>query len=314
MTDASRVPAVQGQERTGVGVAAILGAALCTSLSGVLIRSVEEADGWQILFWRSIACIATMLVFILWRHGAKSGDAFLRIGRTGLWLALCQASAFIFFIFAMLQTTVANVAFTVGMAPLFAALLAWLLLRERITGRTTILIALSLVGIGLMFGDGVAAGTLAGNVLALATCLFYSATIVLLRGGRRVDMIPAVTIAAALSCIPAAILAPSGLAIGGRDVILIGVMGVVQLALQYILFTVGVRHLPAAQAALIGRAAVVMTPLWAWLGVGEVPSALSLAGGGFVLLAVMGQGFIALLRSRKGAADRQRQPSFDQPS
>ncbi len=149
-----------------------------------------------------------------------------------------------------------------------------------------------------MFGDGMTTGGPTGNLLAFATCLFYSTTIVLLRGGRRVDMIPAVTVAALWSCIVAAAVAPVGLTVGAQDLAFIALMGVVQLAFQYIFFTTGVRHIPAAQAALIGRATVVLTPLWAWLGVGEVPSGLTLAGGALVLVAVLGQGLGAFRAAR----------------
>lgn len=291
-----------GAERTGLGVSAILAAALCTSLSGILVRLTENADGWQILFWRSVFCIATLLIYLGWRHGARIGDRFLSIGRTGLLCSLTLGSSFITFIFALTSTTVANVAFTIGMAPIFAALLGWIFLRERVALRTVGFIALSLGGIALMFSDGLATGGLSGNILALVTCLFYSATIVLLRGGRRVDMVPAVTIAAFWSCLVAAALAPAGLSIGLYDMGVIGFMGVVQLAFQYIFFTAGVRHMPAAQAALLGRATVVLTPFWAWLGVGELPSLLTLAGGGLVLSAVLGQGLTALWLTRARAA------------
>jgi drug/metabolite transporter (DMT)-like permease len=285
-------------ERTGLGVAAVLAAALCTSLSGILVRLVEGADGWQILFWRSVFCIGTLLIYLSWRHGARIGDRFLSIGWTGLLCSVTLGSSFITFIFALTSTTVANVAFTVGMAPVFAALLAWIFLRERVAARTIGFIALSLGGVALMFGDGLATGGLSGNVLALVTCLFYSGTIVMLRGGRRVDMIPAVTIAAFWSCVVGAFVAPEGLGISRYDMGIIAVMGVVQLAFQYIFFTAGVRHMPAAQAALLGRATVILTPFWAWLGVGEVPSLLTLAGGGLVLAAVLGQGLSALWLSR----------------
>jgi drug/metabolite transporter (DMT)-like permease len=285
-------------EQTSLGVSAVLAAALCTSLSGILVRLVEDADGWQILFWRSVFCIATLMIYLGWRHGARIGDRFLSIGRTGLLCSLTLGASFITFILALTSTTVANVAFTVGMAPVFAALLAWIFLRERVALRTVGFIGLSLGGIVLMFSDGMATGGLSGNILALVTCLFYSGTIVLLRGGRRVDMIPAVTIAAFWSCLVAAFVAPEGLGIGGRDMAIIAFMGVVQLAFQYIFFTAGVRHMPAAQAALLGRATVVLTPLWAFLGVGEVPSLLSLAGGGLVLSAVLGQGLSALWLTR----------------
>jgi len=285
-------------ERTSFGVAAVLAAAFCTSLSGILVRLVEGADGWQILFWRSVFCIATFLIYLLWRHGARIGDKFLSIGWIGLLCSVTLGSSFITFIFALTSTTVANVAFTVGMAPVFAALLAWIFLRERVALRTIGFIALSLGGVALMFGDGLATGGLSGNVLALATCLFYSGTIVMLRGGRRVDMIPAVTIAALWSCVVGAFVAPEGLAVSWYDLAIIAFMGVVQLAFQYIFFTTGVRHMPAAQAALLGRATVILTPLWAWLGVGEVPSLITLAGGGLVLSAVLGQGLSALLLTR----------------
>ncbi|MCK4867358.1 MAG: DMT family transporter [Alphaproteobacteria bacterium] len=288
-------------ERLGVGVSAVLAAALCTSLSGILVRLVENADGWQILFWRSVFCIATLLTYLLWRHGARIGDRFLSIGRTGLLCSVTLGSSFITFIFALTNTTVANVAFTIGMAPVFAALLGWIFLRERVALRTVGFIALSLGGIALMFSDGLATGGLSGNVLALVTCLFYSGTIVLLRRGRRVDMIPAVTIAAFWSCLVAAAIAPGGLAIGLYDMGIIGFMGVVQLGFQYIFFTAGVRHMPAAQAALLGRATLVLTPFWAFLGVGETPSLLTLAGGGLVLSAVLGQGLSAWWMGRARA-------------
>ncbi len=287
--------------RLRLGVLAVLGAAFCTSLSGVLIRLVDQADGWQILFWRSVTCAAALLLFTVWRHGARSPDAFLLIGRAGAGVVIALTGAFSCFIFAMLHTTVANVAFTVGLAPVFAALLAWLLLREAIGWRTAVFIALSLIGMALMFGDGALTGNLAGNVLALLTALSFAAAIVLLRGGRAVDMIPAVILAALVSSVLAAVVAPAGIAVGGRDLVILFLMGAVQLALQYILFTYGIRHLPAAQAALISRLSVVLTPLWAWLGVGEIPSLLTLAGGGFVLAAVAGQGVSALWATR-GAA------------
>lgn len=294
-------PPVAGDPDAGsarLGVIAVFGAAFCTSLSGILIRLVEAADGWQILFWRSVTAAIVLLLFTFWRHGARAGDAFIRTGRAGAGVVVALTGAFTAFIFAMLHTTVANVAFTVGLAPVFAALLAWVFLGEAIGWRTAVFIGLSLIGMALMFGDGALTGNLAGNVLALTTTLFFAVAIVLLRGGRGVDMIPAVILAALASAAFAAVIAPSGVAVGAHDLGILSLMGAVQLALQYILFTFGIRHLPAAQAALISRLAVVLTPLWAWLGVGEVPSALTLAGGGFVLTAVLGQGFSALWATR----------------
>jgi drug/metabolite transporter (DMT)-like permease len=91
------------------------------------------------------------------------------------------------------------------------------------------------------------------------------------------------------------------LAISRHDLGIAVVLGVLQLALQYILITTATRYVPAAEVALIGRLTLIMAPLWVWIGVGEVPSLLTLAGGAIILSAVTGQGLFALRRARRAA-------------
>ncbi len=151
-------------------------------------------------------------------------------------------------------------------------------------------------------GDGLARGTLLGNALALGCSLSYAAALVAMRKGRAVDMIPAVCLAGLLAALVAAAAAalgtPAGLAVSGRDLGLAASLGVVQLGFQYILLTFAIRHVPAAEVALIGRASLVLAPIWVWFGVGEVPSALTLAGGAAIFLAITSHGFLAIRRSR----------------
>ncbi len=282
-----------------LGLSYMFVATLFTSIAGIVLRLVEAADGWQVLFYRSSALVVTLVPFIAWRYGARAGRAFWAIGRTGLVAALSLAAAFSLFIFALFETTVANVVFTVGLAPFFAALFAWVALREALAPSTWVAILVSLAGIGLMFGDGLVAGTLMGNALALGCSLSYSAALVAMRKGREVDMIPAVCLAGALAAAVAAVAAPAGLAVSGRDLGLAATLGVVQLGFQYILVTTAIRHVPAAEVALIGRASLVLAPIWVWLGVGEVPSGLTLAGGAVVFLAITSHGLLALSRSRR---------------
>jgi drug/metabolite transporter (DMT)-like permease len=124
----------------------------------------------------------------------------------------------------------------------------------------------------------------------------YSAALVAMRKRRAADMIPAVCLAGAILAIVAALAAPT-LAVSGQDGALAAFLGVVQLGFQYILLTAAIRHVPAAEVALIGRLTLVLAPLWVWLGVGETPSTLTLAGGAIVLAAIGGHGFSALRRS-----------------
>ena len=249
------------------------------------------------LFYRSLAFVATMLAFVVWRHGRDTARAFQAVGRPGLVVAGLLAAAFMLFIFALLNTTVASAVFTLSLSPFFAALFAWLALREAVAPATWAAMVLSLMGIGLMFGDGLAAGSITGNLLALVGCLCYSATLVAMRRGRKVDMMPAVCLAGVTAALVAAFMAPD-LRVSPRDLLLAVTLGVVQLGFQYILLTTGTRSVPAAEVALVGRLTLVMAPLWVWIGVGEVPSELTLTGGLIVLLAVTGHGLLALRRSR----------------
>lgn len=50
---------------------------------------------------------------------------FLRIGGKGIGMVVALTGAFSCFIFALLHTTVANAAFTIGLAPVFAAASCW---------------------------------------------------------------------------------------------------------------------------------------------------------------------------------------------
>jgi drug/metabolite transporter (DMT)-like permease len=285
-----------------LGLSYMFTATLFTSIAGVVLRLIEAADGWQVLFYRSGALVLTLLPFIAWRYGAGTGAAFRAVGRSGLIAAVCLAGAFSLFILAMLETTVANVVFTVGLSPLFAAAFAWLVLREALAPSTFAAIAASVVGLALMVGDGLVSGTILGNALALGACLCYAAALVAMRKGQSVDMIPAVCLAGLLAAVAAAVLAPAGLAVGGRDLGLAATLGVVQLGFQYILLTVAIRHVPAAEVALIGRASLVLAPIWVWLAVAETPSAWTLAGGAVIFLAITSHGVLALKRSRAALA------------
>ena len=295
--------AVPGDEarRYRTGVICLVTATFFTSLAGVLVRLVEAAGGWEILFYRSLAFVAAMGLFIVHRHRGRPLSAFTAGGTTGLALSLFLTAAFILFIFALLNTTVANVVFTVSLSPFFAALFAWMSMRETVARATLIAMAVSLVGIALMFGDGLASGTLTGNVLAFACCLCYSASLVAMRKGRAADMLPAICLAGVGTAAIAAAMVP-GFAISQHDLSIAILLGVFQLALQYVLVATGTRFVPAAEVALIGRLTLIMAPLWVWLAVGEAPSALGMAGGAVILMAVTGQGVFALRRARRAIA------------
>ena len=109
-----------------LGVILVMLAGVCLSSSGLVLRLIEQADGWQILFYRSVVFSFTVFVFLCWhyRSGPRLRSAFWEIGWQGLVVAVSLGLGFAGYIFAIIHTTVANVVFTLSTGPVFAALLA----------------------------------------------------------------------------------------------------------------------------------------------------------------------------------------------
>ena len=270
------------------GVICVIIAALCGSSGGILVRLVEHADGWQLLFYRSVFFALTVFVFMLIGSGRHVLHRFLGVGFLGAVVAVCLGTAFIAYIFSLLLTTVANAVFILSAAPFFTALMAWAFLHERVSPLVWICMLAGLVGVAIMMAQGVFGGTMAGSAVALIAAFGYSASVVAYRAGKDIDMMPATCLAGVFAA------AVSGLIVGdlelsGADLVIAILLGTVQIGLQYILITVAARCVPAAEVTLLMLLEVVAAPIWVWIALGETPAILTLVGGAIVLTAVVVQ-------------------------
>ncbi len=249
------------------------------------MRLVEAVDGWTLLFYRMAAFLAFMAVFLGWRYGRRLPMAFMALGRSGLLISLTMSCAFVTFVFALIETTVAQVVFIGSTTPLFASLLAWFFLREKLPLTTWVAMGVAVLGVSLMVWEGLDGGSLLGIALSLVMMLSFSLTLVGMRAAKTHDSLPAIAMAGVIILFVSAAMAPS-FEISGWDLSVATVFGVVQLGFQYVLITFGAQHVPAGEIAFFARIQVILAPLWVWIGVGEVPSSLTLIGGGVVITAV----------------------------
>ena len=287
-----------------LGLLCVVAASFFSSTGGLFVRLVESADAWQVLFYRSLIFSLAILLFLALRHGRETLGTFRATGRPGLLIAGALALAFICYIQALFLTTVATVVFIVSCSPFFAALFGWIFLREAVGWGLGLAMAAALLGVAIMAGEGLALGAPLGSLLALGSCIAYATTLVALRRGRSVDMLPACCLAGLFAAVISAVMAPgsflSGLVISWHDFQVAAALGVFQLAFQYILLTLASRSVPAAEIALTGRLQLILAPLWVWLLVEEVPSDTTLLGGAIVLSAILVQGLRALRKERRG--------------
>jgi len=271
--------------RYAEGVGLVLLATLLWSISGLLVRSIESTGSWQLVVYRSASMVVSLLVIIALRHRGRVVAAFRAVGWLGVLGGVCFAVSSICYLFSVLNTTVANTAFLYATTPFFAAILAWLVMRERVRPTTWLALAVAITGTGLMVLEGVEAGHWLGNLFGLLSAVGFGAQMVVVRFGRHLDMMPSMCLGGVLATVAGLVMA-ADVAIAPHDLGICFLMGSVQLAVPLALFTLGSRFVPVVQLSLLALLDPVFNPLWAWLGVGEVPGSLTLLGGAVVLLAV----------------------------
>jgi len=269
----------------GLGVALVIVGGLFLSTSGILLRNIEAADGWQILFYRGVAFSTTLFLLLLLRYRGGIGAAFRAVGRPGLWAALVLGLGSICYVYAILWTTVANAVFIIGTAPLATALVGWLVLGERTSRFGIAAMLVSLFGIGLMFADGLLEGRWLGNFAAFGVVASFVVFLMIIRGRRGVDMLPATCLSGLVMGGIAALFVDSFL-LSGRDLAIAITMGCLQFGVGFWCFTVASRYIMASEVALFSLSESILAPIWVWVGVGERPSLLTLAGSAVVLASV----------------------------
>ncbi len=271
--------------------AAVLFAGFLWSLQGLTIRLIEDASSAQIVYWRNLGQYSALLAFVAWRNRGRMFAAFGAAGGLAVVGGLFQAISSISVVFAFGLTTVANVNFILSTGPFMAGLGAWLVLRERLSRRTVGAMVLGAIGVAVMMIEGLSGGHLLGNALAVTTTMGFAGMAVVLRVRRHVDMLPTVCWGTGFAILAGLAMTEGHVAIPTQDIVLCLSMGAAQIAFGQILFILASRHVPAGPLAFLTLSEIVLGPLWAWIGVNEVPSPLTLVGGGIVIGAIVWQTF-----------------------
>ncbi|MEA3213347.1 MAG: hypothetical protein QOE70_6404 [Chthoniobacter sp.] len=253
---------------------------LLWSLGGVLIKSVD---------WPSLAKAGVrsgMAAVVLWAWLRRPQFTW---SSTQLGAAVAYAATVTFFVVANDRTTAANAIFLQYTAPIYVALLGPWLLSEPTRRIDWLCIALALAGIALFFRDGFSATGVLGNLAGLASGFSFACMAMLLRKERESSPGSALLLGNLLA---AAIGVPFGF--GSMPTApewgVLALLGIVQLGISYVLYSIAIRRVTALEAILIPMLEPILNPVWVALKQGEVPGPWSLAGGALVLGAVLLRG------------------------
>lgn len=281
------------------GMLLMVGAGLCWSTSGILVRQVKLSDPWEIIFWRSIFMVVFLFGLLVWTNRRKSFSESIGAQKQVLLAGAFYALTFFFFILSITRNTAANTFVLMSISPFFAALMGRIFLKELLPLRTWFLITFAFLGIILMFYDGLDSGHNIGNLLALGVPLAFSINLMVLRQAQaRVNMIPMVFFAGIFSIIISFPLAWP-LTPNLPDLTFLWIMGWIQLGLGSVLMTIATRYLTAAEVALFALLETTLGPIWVWLGIGERPTDVALSGGIIVIIALLINSLWELKNPRK---------------
>ena len=271
--------------------------ALSLSFGGLIVKSFEGANLWQILFWRSIFFILVVSIFLTITYRKNVLKAFVKSGFPGLIGGLILSTGFCGYVFAMYNTTVANTNFIIQTQTIFLAVFGYLFLKEKVSKITLVSIILAISGIILMVGSSLSPGQMSGNIAAFIMPISFAILILIIRKYPNVDMVPLQLIAGMVAMIIGYLFAGKIL-ISLYDVYLGFLAGFFQLGFGFILITIGARRTPSALVGIIMLTEAVLGPLWAWLFANEQPPLIVLIGGSIIIISVLLQ-FLPILQKNK---------------
>jgi drug/metabolite transporter (DMT)-like permease len=275
----------------------MIAAPVLWSSAGVVTRHLQSAGAFEQVFWRSLFAFVFVFVFLILK--TNPWKAVRSAGWPGLASGLMWAVMFTAFMFALSMTTTANALVVMSLSPFLTALLARALLSDPVPVRTWFAAGAAAAGIAWMFSSSLDQHYAGMAVAALIPVAAAINVVVLRASAARFDLVPAVMLGGAISCL---LVLPFALpfSASSRDLLLLAFLGFFQLALPCMLLVVASRTLPAPEIALLGLLEVVLGPLWAWLGAGETPAASTLTGGMVVLAALALNELGGLRRERDG--------------
>ncbi len=268
--------------------------AICLSFGGIIVKSFEGANLWQILFWRQFFFSIVVAIYLVFSYRKKFFNSFYESGLPGLLAGIFLSIGFSAYVFAMYHTTVANTLFIITTETIFLAIFGYIFLKEKISLITLASIILGMSGVLLIIGSSLSiqsSSQFFGNIVAFIMPISFAVLIIVVRKYPKTDMVPSQFIAGVFAALIGYLVAGK-LSISTYDLFLGFLAGTFQIGFGFIMITVGSRTTPAAVVGVLMLTEAVFGPIWAWIFINEIPPTTVIIGGGIIILAIMFEFFL----------------------
>ena len=277
----------------------LLLSSVAISFGGLIMRNIEVANAWQIIFYRSLFFSISISLILIFQYRFIFFKNIKKIGYPGLLGAIFYTIANVMFVHAFANTTVANALFTLSSIPFLTALLAYYVLNENLSMRTVIIMLTAFLGIVIMIGEGLALGQVYGNLMALGTALSFSCFAITLRKFRNVDMLPTLLVAGLFILFITFIISHDALKLPIRDLFLCFLWGGILSGFVNYIFIYATRYLYASSVTFFMLFEFALGPFWVFIFLNETVSINTLYGGMLVMICVLVYSLFEIFNSNK---------------
>lgn len=246
------------------------------SLGGLMIKKVN-LNPLAIAGWRSAIAVCFLL---LWTRKPKITWSPPQIG-----CALAFAGNMFSFIAATKLTTAANAILLQYTAPAYVAVFGIRFLREYPRRIDWWAVGLTLIGMVLFFFDRISLTGMWGNLAGIAAGITFAWLVLFLRKQKDGSPVESVILGNTLTALLAMPLLVRHMP-SPQDWVWLLLLGSVQTAVPYIIYSIAIRHVTALEGVLIPVIEPLLNPTWAFLFLGEIPGFWAVLGGIIILSAV----------------------------
>ena len=271
----------------------VLIAGVFWSFGALVVRFIEDASSvpWQYLFFRGSTIFILINIYLFIKEGKSFTKNYKKIGASGIIGGISLGFAMMCFIWSITHTTAAITLLMLAAMPFMTAILGYIFLKEKVSPTTFTSIIIAAIGI-IFMGLTSRIGTLFGLVIGLLSSFGFSIFSVSLRWRKNTPTFTTVAVAG-LFCATFSFIVlvfnDADFFTTFRNSSLSALHGVLVCS-GMILYSIGSKHLPAADLTLLSLTEVLGGIFWVWLpifGINEIPTTNTIIGGSIITLALM---------------------------
>ena len=272
----------------------VLIAGIFWSFGALVVRFIEDARSvpWQYLFFRGSTIFILINIYLFVKEGKSFIKNYKKIGASGIIGGISLGIAMMCFIWSITHTTAAVTLLMLAAMPFMTAILGYIFLKEKVSSTTFTAIIIAAIGIIFMAFTSRNVGTLFGLAIGLLSSFGFSIFSVSLRWRKNTPTFTTVAVAgifcATFSFI-VLIFNDTEFFTTFRNSSLSALHGTLVCS-GMILYSIGSKHLPAADLTLLSLTEVLGGIFWVWLpifGINETPSTNTIIGGSIITLALV---------------------------